>query len=136
MTERIAPSDITKEMIEAEIDRLRNPEKYLPKEKKAKRKPVLFDDIFDEYLLRKDLSPEREKHYRVIQRAFHRFEMYRRLTGKPNYKFSFDTFTVDDMYDFQVFFQNENQVHDKYPEIYALYPASSSTTRKPRRPSP
>lgn len=47
--------------------------------------------FIDEFLRQKQLSEPRERHYRVLQRALHRFELYQRLTGKKSYKFSFDT---------------------------------------------
>ena len=126
--------ELTKDFIAKEIDRWRNPEKYAPKEVKVKK--LSFDDIINEFLKQKQLSEPRERHYRVLQRALHRFELYQRLTGKESYKFSFDTCTTEDIYAFEAFLRAEPELYDQYPNIYKSYPSITHKTHKVKRPKP
>lgn len=121
LTETTPHEKLTKDFIAKEIDRWRNPEKYAPKEAKAKK--LSFDDIIDEFLKQKQLSEPRERHYRVMQRALHRFELYQRKTVKKSYKFSFDTCTTDEIYAFEAFLRAEPELYDKYPDIYTSFPS-------------
>lgn len=134
LTETTPHEKLTKDFIAKEIDRWRNPEKYAPKEAKAKK--LSFDDIIDEFLKQKQLSEPRERHYRVMQRALHRFEMYQRKTVKKSYKFSFDTCTTEEIYAFEAFLRAEPELYDKYPDIYASYPSITHKTHKVKRPKP
>ena len=127
-------NELTKDFIAEQIDRWRNPEKYAPKEVKAKK--LSFDDIIDEFLKQKQLSEPRERHYRVLQRALHRFEMYQRLTGKKSYKFSFDTCTTEEVYAFEAFLRAEPELYDQYPNIYKSFPSITHKTHKVKRPKP
>lgn len=128
------PSVLNKDFITEQIDRWRNPENYAPKEVKAKK--LSFDDIIDEFLRQKQLSEPRERHYRVLQRALHRFELYQRLTGKKSYKFSFETCTTEDIYAFEAFLRAEPELYDQYPNIYKSYPSITHKTHKVKRPKP
>lgn len=128
------PSLLDKDYIIKEIDRWRNPEKYAPKEVKAKK--LSFDDIIDEFLKQKQLSEPRERHYRVMQRALHRFEIYQRKTVKKSYKFSFDTCSTEEIYAFEAFLRAEPELYDKYPDIYTAYPSITHKTHKVKRPKP
>lgn len=125
-------NELTKDFIAHEIDKWRNPEKYAPKEVKAKQRP--FDEIIDEYLAQKQLSEPRERHYRVLQRALHRFELYQRKTMKKAYKFSFDTFTTEELYAFESFLRAEPELYDKYPDIYIVFPSITNKQHKVKRP--
>lgn len=82
------------------------------------------------------MSEPRERHYRVMQRALHRFEMYQRKTVKKSYKFSFDTCTTEEIYAFEAFLRAEPELYDKYPDIYASYPSITHKTHKVKRPKP
>ena len=126
--------ELTKDFIAKEIDRWRNPEKYAPKEVKSKK--LSFDDIIDEFLKQKQLSEPRERHYRVLQRALHRFELYQRLTEKKSYKFSLDTCTTEDIYAFEAFLRAEPELYDQYPNIYKSFPSITHKTHKVKRPKP
>lgn len=134
LTETTPHEKLTKDFIAKEIDRWHNPEKYAPKEAKAKK--LSFDDIIDEFLKQKQLSEPRERHYRVMQRALHRFEMYQRKTAKKSYKFSFDTCTTEEIYAFEAFLRAEPELYDKYPDIYTSYPSITHKTHKVKRPKP
>lgn len=134
LTETTPHEKLTKDFIAKEIDRWRNPEKYAPKEVKVKK--LSFDDIIDEFLKQKQLSEPRERHYRVLQRALHRFEMYQRLTDKKSYKFSFDTCMTEDIYAFEAFLRAEAELYDQYPNIYKSYPSITHKTHKVKRPKP
>lgn len=132
LTETTPHEKLTKDFIAKQIDRWRNPEKYVPKEVKAKQRP--FDEIIDEYLAQKQLSEPRERHYRVLQRALHRFELYQRKTVKKSYKFSFDTFTTEELYAFESFLRAEPELYDKYPDIYIVFPSITNKQHKVKRP--
>lgn len=77
----------------------------------------------DEYFVQKQLSEPSEQHYRVLQRALHRFELYQRKTVKKSYRFSFDTFTTKELYAFESFLRMEPELYDKYPDIYIVFPS-------------
>ncbi len=126
--------EFTKDFITEQIDRWRNPEKYAPKEVRMKK--LSFNDIIDEFLKQKQLSESRERHYRVLQRALHRFEMYQRLTSKKSYKFSFDTCTTEEVYAFEAFLRAEPELYDQYPNIYKSFPSITHKTHKVKRPKP
>lgn len=128
------PSVLNKDFITEQIDRWRNPEKYAPKEVKVKE--LSFDDIINEFLKQKQLSEPRERHYRVLQRALHRFELYQRLTEKKSYKFSFDTCSTEDIYAFEAFLRAEPELYDQYPNIYKSFPSITHKTHKVKRPKP
>lgn len=125
---------LTKDFINDQIDRWRFPEKYVPKE--VKQKQLSYDAIIDDYLKQKQLSEPRERHYRVLQRALHRFEMYQRMTVWKSYKFSFDTCTTEDIYAFEEFLRAEPELYDQYPDIYKAYPSITHKTHKVKRPKP
>lgn len=116
------------------IDRWRNPEKYAPKEVKSKK--LSFANIIDEFLKQKQLSEPRERHYRVLQRALHRFELYQRLTEKKSYKFSFDIYTTEEIYAFEAFLRTEPELNDLSPNIYKSFPFITRKTLNVKRPKP
>ena len=62
--------------------------------------------------------------------------MYVQITVNPDYHFSFDTCTTDDIYAFEEFFFAEHILYDRYPQIYELAPANTRKQHKTKRPLP
>ena len=96
----------------------------------------LFYKIIDSFLQFKTHSEVRVRHYRVMQRALHRFEMYKQLNGNSQYKFAFQTLQLDEIYEFEDFLVNEHKFYKKYPQLYVDYPADVSKVRKSPMPKP
>lgn len=118
---------LTKDYLYLKIDEWRNPDKYNVEE--VKPDAMTFDEIFKTYLDFKNLSAIRVRQYKVIQRALHRFEVYKQLNGQPNYKFAFQTLQVEEVYEFEDFMVNEHTFYKDYPQLYVDYPTEVNKVR-------
>ena len=64
----------------------------------------------------------------------HRYEVHRATIREGNYKIDLDTFSADDLADFEKFFRTEWELYEQYPEIYIQYPAEMRTQHKTHKP--
>lgn len=93
-----------------------------------------FFSVFDEFIRVKDLSKNRADIYRSLARCLHRYEIHRSMTRDAGYRISIDSFSPDDLYDFQSFYRDEWKLYDEFPDIYVQYPAELRTHHRTHRP--
>lgn len=122
-------ADVTKEMALAAIEQFRHPEITDEAEEQ-----ISFFDAWNDFLSQRDLSKNREDIYRSLIRALHRYEAHRRETRDDGYAITLDSFTAEDIADFERFFRNEWKYYDEYPQIYIDYPVELRTQHKTHRP--
>lgn len=75
-------------------------------------------DLFRLFLEKHSYSERRVKNYEVLMRALQRFEAYRTARGGREWSVDVDTFSVDDVNEFEMFLRSEPEVALRYPEIY------------------
>lgn len=100
------------------------------------QKPLDFFEALDRFIELRHISVWRKKRYEVLMRALRRFEMYRKIKRRKEYRLTLDGFTVDDLNDFETFLRKEDELYDKYPKIYEAYPSDTRKTRKKPKPLP
>lgn len=115
---------LTSEMLETEIDKELNPEKYGLKHDKQS-----FIEIFGRFIEEKKISDVRKNNYRVLNRALLRYELYKGVTGVKGFEVTFDGITASTLRDFEKFLFDEHELSEKYPYIYEAVPES----RKPAK---
>ena len=115
--------DLTSEILENEIDKALNPEKYGLKEKQQS-----FIETFTQFIEERKISDVRKRNFQVINRALQRYELYNQCYGMKDYKLSFNNFTSTTLRDIENFLCAEHDLYEKYPEIYKAVPE----TRTPK----
>lgn len=65
-----------------------------------------------------------------------RYELYMQLSVRKDYKINIDTFSSEDINDFEKFLRSEDSIFKIYPEIYQSSPEKSHRIRKKSRPLP
>ena len=124
-------SQLSKEFIELKLDQYLNPDKYIVPEAQQ----LLFFDVFDEFLQKRNLSDWRIRHYHVLIRALKRFEAYKNALGE-SYEITLDCFNEVDVMEFEAFLRAEPEIAERYPDIYVTYPADTRKVRKTPKPQP
>lgn len=111
-----------KEWLAEVIDRFHHPERY-KKMEVIKEKPT-FEQLFDEFLRRHELSDVRKKNFHVVKRALLRYELYVQQVrrGMRFYSLNVDEVSKETLEDIWDFFKNEYIYFTKYPEIYESIP--------------
>ncbi|MCM1310233.1 MAG: site-specific integrase [Bacteroides sp.] len=132
LCETTSPSLLTKEYINEQLELYKHP----PVVEEPKVKEVKFFDVFDQFISSRNLSEWRIKHYNVLIRALMRFELYKRATGQKRYKIQLDRFSLQDVNEFEKFLRSEEELYEKYPEIYEAAPADTRRIRKKPKPLP
>lgn len=122
----------TKEYINDQLELYRNP----PVVEEPKEKELKFFEVFDQFIASRNLSEWRVKHYNVLIRALMRFELYKRATGQKRYKIKLDRFSLQDVNEFEKFLRSEEELYEKYPEIYEAASADTRRIRKKPKPLP
>lgn len=117
---------LTSNWLEIEVDKKLNPEKYAAPEDT----PQTFFEAFDEFLNKRKISDVRKKNFRVIGRAFQRYELYRSIKTQQNFSLELNSITPDILRDAEVFLKKEHIIFEKYPEIYEAVP--ETRTPQPR----
>lgn len=103
-----------------------------PKEQKE----LTFFEALEHFIATRPASTWRKKRYEVLMRALQRFEMYRKIKRIKTYKLTLRGFNVDDINDFEKFLRSEEQLYEKYPQIYAKHPCDTRKVRKKAKPLP
>lgn len=98
--------------------------------------PVTFFETFDQFLVSRALSVQRQKNYRVLIRALKRYEAYRMVSNNKSYAITLDGLNSSDITDFEAFLRKEPEIAQQYPEIYEANPADTRQVRKTRKPQP
>lgn len=130
---------LTKEYLQERIQQFLNPaEEDAPTAEEAPvedaPKKLKFFEILQQFIDHRKISEWRRKRYEVLQRALLRYEMYRKIRHKNPYKLDLETFSVDDINDFETFLRSEDSLYEKYPKIYEKYPSDTRKTRKKAKP--
>lgn len=110
---------LTSDMLEVEVDKAINPEKY-----GLKVKPQTFFEVFNEFILEKKISKVRKSNYRVVLRALQRYELFKRATGSLSFQLSFDSISSAILSDIERFLADEHKYFKSHPEIYKAVPES------------
>ena len=104
-----------------------------PKSRKSRKKS--FDDLFYMFSDGRELSNSRVRHYHVLQRLIHRYEVYVRVSmpRMGRYVFDINDVTVDTLNDLRDYIKNEYLYAEKYPQIMEALPEKRgfSRTRAP-----
>lgn len=118
---------LTSEILEMEIDKKLNPEKY-----GINTKPQTIFDSFTEFLAVKKLAESRKRAFMVIYRVLQRYELYKRMTGPKEFRLSFENVTPTLLRDFEKFLIEEHQIFTKYPQIYEAIPEVHKQRKSPK----
>jgi len=116
---------LTSEILDVEIDKKINPDKYGLNQSKE-----TFIETFARFIEEKKISDVRKRNFRVINRALQRYELYNQCNGMKDYKLSFENINVSTLRDIERFLSDEYKLCEKYPEIYKAIP--ETRTPKPR----
>lgn len=116
---------LTSEILEREIDKALNPEKYGLNEKLQS-----FIEVFTQFIEEKKISDVRKRNFRVINRALQRYELYNQYNGMKDYKLSFENINASTLRDIERFLSDEHKLCENYPQIYKEIP--ETRTPKPR----
>lgn len=83
-----------------------------------------FDELFDLFADGREISPSRRRHYRVLQRMIHRFEVYVRLSTPEKSQFSFDIGQADlsILNRLRDFLKDERRYVERFPGILSACP--------------
>ncbi len=132
-TTEYTPSDkLSKEYILKQLDNFLNPV--------IEQKPVEvvkdFFDIYEDFIVNRNISIWRIKRLRVLKRALMRYEQYIQTKDAFDFKITLDGFSSEDVKDFEWFLRNEHLIYKKYPEIYDTIMEESSKPRKKPKPLP
>ena len=111
--------NLTSDILENEIDKVLNPEKY-----GLIQKQQTFFESFTEFLTVRKLAESRIAAFKVIYRALQRYELYKHFTGTKKFQLSFDTITATTLREFEKFLIDEHVFCVKYPKIYEAIPES------------
>lgn len=65
-----------------------------------------------------------------------RYELYKRATGNKRYRIRLDSFSLQDVNEFEKFLRSEDQLYENFPEIYEAAPAITRRIRKKPKPLP
>lgn len=95
------------------IDRYNFPEKY-----EAQGAPITLVDAFQNYLTQNKISTQRAKNTQVVLRSLLRYEAY---TGEAIH---LDTFTADNIREFEAYIRHEGEIVEKHPELLTTCPES------------
>ena len=121
---------IEKDWLKLTLDKYYNPKKYIPIEELIV-KPTI-GQLFDEFLIKHELSEVRKKNFKVIGRGLLRYELYVKFIKKEKKSFvlDIDEITSDTLRDMWDFFENEFKYFELYPTIYESIP--EKRTPQPR----
>ena len=122
----------TKDFINEQLELYKHP----PVIEEVKEKELKFFEVFDTFISSRNLSEWRVKHYNVLIRALMRYELYKRATGQKRYRIRIDSFSLQDVNEFEKFLRSEHELYEKYPEIYEAAPADTRRIRKKPKPLP
>lgn len=104
-------------------------------EPKVIKEPTFFEAL-EHFIATRPASTWRKKRYEVLMRALQRFEMYRKIKRIKTYKLTLKNFNVDDINDFEKFLRSEEELYEKYPQIYEKHPCDTRKVRKKAKPLP
>lgn len=127
----VPAQSVSRDMIETIVERFHN---WDGDEMQGNEKHHGFFDTFNDFLASRDFSKSRTNGYKTLCRALHRYEVHRATIREGNYKIDLDTFSADDLADFEKFFRTEWELYEQYPEIYIQYPAEMRTQHKTHKP--
>lgn len=122
----------TKDFINEQLELYKHP----PVIEEVKEKELKFFEVFDTFISSRNFSEWRVKHYNVLIRALMRYELYKRATGQKRYRIRIDSFSLQDVNEFEKFLRSEPELYEKYPEIYEAAPADTRRIRKKPKPLP
>lgn len=114
---------LTSEILDVEIDKKINPDKYGLNEKKES-----FIETFTRFINDRKISDVRKRNFQVINRALQRYELYNQCNGIKEYKLSFENITSATLRDIERFLCDEHNLYEKYPKLYEAVPE----TRTPK----
>jgi integrase len=111
--EVVEKSNFTSSQLEIEISKQKDPEK-----KKTEKSGRDLFDIFDEFILKHNVSDIRKRDLKGVKKNLERFELFMQCDVSKNYKITLENFTSDVLFKFDYFIKNEHLLYEKYPVIY------------------
>lgn len=93
----------------------------------SKSKVDSLTNNFYSFLEERRISEGRIRAVKVVIRAFRRFELYK------DRSFTFDSFTTEDVKDFERFLVDEHKLHKKFPHIYDEEPENAKEPQQRSR---
>ena len=114
---------LTSEAFELLVDKKRHPEKYEVETEKRDRD---FFHQFEYFLQIKNYPETDNKNYLTMIRTLKRFQLYKSICNGVEWKFDFDTISVEIIREIEDFFRNEYKLvkHHTYKVIYKEIPES------------
>lgn len=111
----------TSEWLDDAIERELYPDRFVPIQKS-------FFDIFDEFIVKSDMSDVRKRNFLVVKRKLQRYEMY------TNQKLSLDSISDDTLRNFEKFVSDEHILFASkdYNSLYASIYEQMPETRMPK----
>lgn len=98
----------------------------------TEKQTLSLDNLFDEFIEEKDISPARTKQYMVVKRILQRYELVSRTQkGWKNYRFDVATVNSDDINRIRKFIAAEHKIAEEFSDIYAAIP-DKKTSPNPR----
>ena len=126
---------LSKEYILEQLDNFLNPviEQTPVEEVKVVKD---FFDVYEDFIVNRNISVWRIKRLRVLKRALMRYEQYIQTKDAFDFKITLDGFSSEDVKDFEWFLRNEHLIYKKYPNIYDTSLDDESKPRKKPKPLP
>lgn len=120
--------DINGDIFEAEIDKIKHPEKHNGRVALSKT----FYEMAEEYMIKRDLAEPHARTLKTLFRAVARYEGFVRAIQKAHKNFWFDInkVTKEDIEDFADYLRNEHELAEEYPSIFKRLTASYPTSLK------
>ncbi len=112
--EAIDKEKINSDWLKIIIDKYNHPEKYVVK---AKEK-LSFFTLFEEYIQKQQMAYDQIKGYHVLIRILCRYEKYKRIIEKKNFKIDVDTISKGILEDFRNYIRYEKSFADEHPKIF------------------
>ena len=88
------------------------------------RREQAFDRLFTLFASGRDISLSRRRHYSVLKRMIHRYEIYRQISTPEKSQFAFDIDKVDlgTLHSLRNYLKDENLYAARHPQILRTYP--------------
>lgn len=97
-----------------------------------KKRQGRFDELFTRFADGRETSPSRKRHYQVLARMIHRFEVYVQLSDPDRSRFEFDIDHVDlpALRELRDYLKDERLYVERYPGILSALPERRPVSKR------